>query len=189
MIIEDVVVSDELKNVYFRCALNLCHGDCCVEGDAGAPLTEEEIGIIEDLTEKVVPFMDEEAKRVLKDIGSFDYDMAGNMVTPLKINEECIYLTWENNHHTCIFEKLWAEGKSKFQKPISCHLYPIRVVQEGAFDKLLLHRWRICADSYGVGEQEGVHLLHFLREALVRKYGLEWYNRLMTRCKLDPHKS
>ena len=189
MIIENVVVSDELKDVYFRCPLDLCHGDCCVEGDAGAPLTEEEISMIEDLTETILPLMDEDGKKVMNDIGSFDYDMSGKMVTPLKPNEECIYLTWENGHTICVFEKLFNEDKIDFQKPISCHLYPIRVVEDGAFEKLLLHRWRICADAFIVGKKDGVRLLEFVKDPLIRKYGVQWYNRLMIKCGFDPHKT
>ncbi len=189
MIVEHVILSDELKKVFFRCPLHLCLGACCVEGDAGAPLTEEEISIIEDLTETILPLMDEEGKTVMHNTGSFDYDMAGKLVTPLKPNEECIYLIWENGHTICVFEKLFNQGLISFQKPISCHLYPIRVVAEGAFDKLLLHRWRICEPAFTTGHDEGVPLLRFTAAALIRAYGRAWYERMMIQCGFDPHQS
>ena len=189
MIIENVVVSDELKEVFFRCPLHLCHGVCCVEGDAGAPLNEDEIEIIEDIYDSVFSLLDDEAKTVVNEIGMFDYDMSGKMVTPLKKNEECVYMLWENGHMVCVFEKLFNQGVIDFQKPISCHLYPIRVETDGAFEKLLLHRWRICADAYDVGKKEGVLLLDFLKKPLIRKYGQQWYNRLMLKCGYDPHKT
>ncbi|NLL28684.1 MAG: DUF3109 family protein [Bacteroidales bacterium] len=189
MIIEDVIISDNLKNVFFCCNLSLCKGACCVEGDAGAPLSEEEIGIIEDLSEKILPLMDENAQEMYKNLGCFDYDMSGSMVTPLKSNEECIYMSWENGHTYCIFEKLFNDKQSTFQKPISCHLYPIRIAEEGSFDKLLLHKWSICEEAYEIGKKNNIHLFDFLKVPLIRKYGQTWYNRLMNKCGLDPHKT
>jgi len=178
MIIENVVVSDELKEVFFRCPLHLCHGVCCVEGDAGAPLNEDEIEIIEDIYDSVFSLLDDEAKTVVNEIGMFDYDMSGKMVTPLKKNEECVYMLWENGHMVCVFEKLFNQGVIDFQKPISCHLYPIRVKDFTEFAAVNYDRWDICDDACTLGKELQVPIYIFVKEALIRKFGEDWYSEL-----------
>ena len=186
MILDEVLIPDNLRDVKFLCNLQQCKGACCVDGDAGAPLEEEEIGQMEDVIDEVLPLMDDAGQEVVRTFGVYDYDASANLVTPLKSNDECVYMVWENGHTICLFEKLHNEGKIKFVKPVSCQLYPIRIIEEGTFEKWFLHYWNICHPAYLHGEQRGVHLFVDLKAGIVRRYGLSFYNRLLIKCGLDP---
>lgn len=186
MILDNVLIPDNLKEVFFLCDLQQCQGACCVEGDAGAPVEEEEVGQMEDIIDEVLPYMDEAGQEMVNTFGVYDYDASANLVTPLKSNDDCVYMVWKNNHTICLFEKLYNEGKINFIKPISCQLYPIRIIEEGAFEKWFLHKWNICHSAYLNGEQKGVHLFVALKAGIVRRYGLSFYNRLLIKCGLDP---
>ncbi|MBN2728599.1 MAG: DUF3109 family protein [Bacteroidales bacterium] len=186
MILDNVLIPDNLKDVFFLCDLQQCQGACCVEGDAGAPVEEEEVGQMEDIIDEVLPYMDEAGKEMVNTFGVYDYDASANLVTPLKPNDDCVYMVWVNNHTICLFEKLYNEGKINFIKPISCQLYPIRIIEEGAFEKWFLHKWNICHSAFLNGEHKGVHLFAALKAGIVRRYGLSFYNRLLIKCGLDP---
>ena len=131
--VDDVLVSDEIKDIYFVCKLSACCGDCCVEGDAGAPLEEDEISILEDHIDAIKPFMSDAGKEVIELVGVFDYDADASYVTPLVNNRECAFVFREGNINYCSIEKAWMEGKQPFQKPVSCHLYPIRLSKVGDY--------------------------------------------------------
>lgn len=181
MILDNVVVSEDFKNLYFLCCLEECKGMCCVEGDAGAPLEDEEVGIIEDMMEIIYPYMDEVGAEIVKNDGVLDFDEKGSLVTPLKPNDECVYMVWENGHTACAFEKAYMDGRTKFQKPVSCHLYPARIETKGAFDEMDYHRWEICDSALTCGEEKKVHVLKLIGDGLTRKYGKDWYRRLCDR--------
>ena len=181
MIHDNVVISEEIKELYFQCSLKNCKGICCVEGDAGAPLEEEEVGIIEDLLEKVLPLMDDEGSALVQANGVLDFDERGSFVTPLKTNDECVFMIWENDHTVCVFEKAYNSGIIDFKKPVSCHLYPIRIENKGAFDEMNYHRWDICDSALECGKRNKLHVLTLVGEGLIRKYGSEWYYRLINR--------
>ncbi len=185
IIVDDVLVSDEIKEIYFACNLQACKGDCCVLGDAGAPLEEEEIAILEDDVDDIVPFMTEAGLEVIKRIGVFEYDTDGEYVTPLIDDVECAFVYLENGISYCAIEKAFLEGKIKFQKPVSCHLYPIRLSKVGPSTAINYHKWDICAPALLKGNQNGDPLYSYLKQPLIRKFGEDWYKKLVTQFETE----
>ena len=179
IIVEDKIVSDDIVNVRFLCDLHACRGDCCVEGDEGAPLEAEEIGIIEDALDEIKPYMRGEGIAVVEKMGIFEYGMDGDYVTPLVNNRECAFVYFENGIAFCAIEKAYREGKIDFIKPVSCHLYPIRITKYKDFDAVNYHQWPICSPALKHGEEKGTPVYVSLKEALIRKYGQPWYNKLI----------
>lgn len=177
--IDNTLISDDLGSVCFVCDLHACKGACCVEGDAGAPLDEDEIGIIEDLLDEIVPYMTPEGIEAVDKTGVFDYDMFGHYVTPLVNGSACAFVYFENDIALCAIEKAWKEGKIDFQKPISCHLYPVRLNTYKDFDAVNYHQWHICKPAVSNGKQLNVPLYIFLKDSLIRKYGVDWYDELV----------
>lgn len=178
-IIEGKLVSDDLREVRFACDLKKCKGICCVEGDAGAPLEEEEITLIEDHLEEIKKLMTARGIEVVGKMGAFDYDHDGSLVTPLISDRECAYVFFENGIARCAIEAAWMDGRIPFRKPVSCHLYPLRIHKNGEFEGINYHRWHICEPGRTNGKKQNIALCEFLREALERKYGKGWYERLV----------
>ncbi len=178
IVIDNVIVSDEIVTEKFVCNLAACHGSCCVEGDEGAPLDENEIGVIEDDLDEIMPFMTEAGKEVVRKNGVFDYGIAGEYVTPLVNDKECAFVYFENNIAFCAIERAFNEGKIEFQKPVSCHLYPIRITKYPDYDAVNYHRWPICKPAIQNGKALGVPIYKFLEVPLKRKYGRAWYEKL-----------
>lgn len=179
LIIDNILVSDDLYLVKFICPLKKCFGACCVEGDAGAPLEEEEISLLEDYLEEIEPYMTKEGIDAVDISGVFDYDMEGSYVTPLIKGGDCAFINFTDGIAWCAIEKAKEEGKIPFQKPVSCHLYPLRLAQLGEHEAVNYHRWHICHVAVEEGEKEGVPLYVFLKDALIRRYGESWYARLI----------
>jgi hypothetical protein len=179
IVIDDVIVSDEIVTEHFHCNLKACHGDCCVEGDEGAPLEEYEIGELEDVLDEVKPYMLPEGRSVVEEFGVFSYGIDGEYVTPLMNDEACAFVYFEYGTAYCAIEKAYLEGKINFQKPISCHLYPIRIKKYPDYDAVNYHRWPICKPAILFGKEKGTPIYKFVREPLIRKYGQHWYNRLV----------
>lgn len=183
IIVDEILVSDALKDTFFACNLHACHGDCCVEGDAGAPLEENEISILEDYLDDIKPYMDEEGIQVVEKTGVFDYDIEGDYATPLVNDRACAFLYEENEIRYCAIEKAWSEGKIPFQKPVSCHLYPIRLDKVGDTIAVNYHKWTICAPALVAGKTKGEPLYVYLKAPLVRKFGNQWYEKLVLAMK------
>jgi hypothetical protein len=152
-----------------------------VEGDAGAPLEMDEISLLEDYIENVKSFMSEEGIRTIEEQGVFDYDAQGAFVTPLIHGKECVFVYFENQIARCSIEKAFEEKRVPFRKPLSCHLYPVRITKYKMYEAVNYHRWHICEKALIRGKTEGVYLYQFLKEALIRKYGEAWYREL---CRL-----
>jgi len=184
IIIDNTSVSDDLYLVRFCCNLARCQGACCVAGDAGAPLEEDEISILEDDLQQIKPFMTERGIEAVKEVGVFDYDIHARFVTPLVNDGECAFAIFEDGIAFCAIEKAYFEGKTKFRKPVSCHLYPVRITKYETFDAVNYEKWNICKPALKLGNKDGIPLYKFLKEALVRKYGLKWYQRLETEIHL-----
>lgn len=178
-IIDDILVSDDLYLVKFVCPVQKCRGACCVEGDAGAPLEEAEISILEDYLDRIMPYMIPEGIETVKRYGVFDYDMDGAYVTPLIRRGDCAFINFTDGIAWCAIEKAYEEGKIPFRKPVSCHLYPVRLAKVGKSEAVNYHRWQICNVALEKGKETGVPLYIFLKEALVRKYGRQWYAKLV----------
>ena len=179
IIVDDILVSDEIKDIHFACDLHACKGDCCIDGDAGAPLTEEEIAILEDDIDVIKPYMTELGIDVVEKVGVFEYDVDGEYVTPLVGDVECAFVYFENGISYCAIEKAYIEGKTKFQKPVSCHLYPIRLSYVGPSLAVNYHEWSICSTALVAGKKTGVPLYKYLKLPLIRKFGELWYKKLV----------
>ena len=177
--IEGKYVSDDLINIHFACDLAKCKGACCVEGDAGAPLEEEEISLLEDHIEDISPFMVEKGIEEIRNTGVFCYDTEARYVTPLVRGRECAYAIFEDGIARCAIEKAFLAKKIPFQKPISCHLYPVRIKKLFGAEGVNYHKWKICNKALENGIKLKMPLYIFLEEALIRKYGRNWYNRLI----------
>ena len=181
--IDNTLISDDIRDICFVCDLEKCKGACCVEGDAGAPLEEDEISIIEDCLDEIEPYMTPDGLEVVKKSGVFDYDMFGHFVTPLVHDHECAFVYFENGIAFCAIEKAFRKGKIDFQKPVSCHLYPVRVSGHNDFSALNYHEWHICHEALRNGKKNNVPLYVFLKEPLIRKFGEDWYLQLMESVK------
>lgn len=179
ILLENTLISDDLKMVHFSCDLEKCKGACCIEGDAGAPLEEEEISLLEDHIDEIKPFMVSAAISEVEELGVFDYDAEGKFVTPLVQGKECVFVYFDEGIARCAIEKAFQEKKIPFAKPISCHLYPIRIKTTPVNDKLNYHKWPICQKALEKGHNEKTPLYQFLEGALIRKYGRTWYNKLV----------
>jgi hypothetical protein len=178
--IDNTLVSDELLEEHFVCDLSRCKGACCVEGDAGAPLEEEETALLEEEYPKIEPFLRPEGKKAIKDQGKSVIDENdGERVTPLVNNAECAYVVFdEAGTSWCGIEKAWRAGATRFRKPVSCHLYPIRIQRYPSFEAINYHRWQICSPACSLGQQLKVPVYRFVAEALIRKYGETWFEKL-----------
>ncbi|MEM9985465.1 MAG: DUF3109 family protein [Bacteroidota bacterium] len=177
--IEDKLISSELKDQLFACDLSACKGACCVEGDLGAPLEPEELEILEDIYPEVKPFLREQGIEAIEQQGTSVIDFTGEYSTPLVKGRECAYVTFtENGTALCGIEQAHRVGKIEFQKPISCHLYPVRVSKLSAFEALNYDRWDICSAACSLGAKTGIPVYKFVKHALIRKYGQEFYDNL-----------
>lgn len=176
--IDSTIISDDLFRIRFACHLQRCHGACCVAGDAGAPLEESEISLLEDHLEDIIPFMTDRGQETIRQGGVFDYDMQGNFVTPLVNDGECAYALFESGIAFCAIEKAGESGKIPFGKPLSCHLYPVRITKYENFEAVNYQKWGICKPALKQGNKTGMPLYRFLKKALIRKYGEAWYSRL-----------
>lgn len=182
LVIQGKLVSDELLSEAFVCNLEACKGACCWEGDYGAPLEADELKILEKILPEIEPFLSIEGKRVLAEQGPYVYtnDLRVHS-TPLQVDGACAYLTFDQNGVAkCGIEKAWEAGAIAFRKPISCHLYPVRIKRNPQvdFEALNYDRWDICAAACDLGKKLKVPVFKFIREALVRKYGQDFYEEL-----------
>lgn len=176
--IENTLISFDIFEKKFCCDISQCKGACCIEGDAGAPLEQDEPAKIQENYEGIKPFMKQSGLDAVAAQGFSVIDKDGDLGTPLINEGECAYAIEENGSCWCAIEKAWTEGKSSFRKPISCHLYPIRISDFGDFEALNYNKWEICRCARKKGEREGIPLYRFLREALIVRYGEEWYEQL-----------
>jgi hypothetical protein len=177
--IDETLISDNIYQVKFCCDLKHCYGACCVDGDAGAPLDTDEIRVLREIFPVIKPFMQAAGVEVIENQGVSDFDPAGNLVTPLLETGECAFVYFENEIAKCAIEKAYNEGLIPFQKPISCHLYPIRLRKYNYSEAVNYHEWHVCHPAIIKGKLEDVPLYIFLKEPLIRKYGQEWYDKLL----------
>lgn len=178
--IKDTLISLDLIEKYFVCDLDSCLGECCIEGDAGAPLTAEEAEGLEALLPEIIDRLSPAAQEVAKAQGASYIDEEGDRVTSIVGGRDCIFTTYApGGKCLCALEKARREGETQFFKPISCSLYPVRLKQYGGgMTALNLHRWKICKAAEVLGRKQGVRAYEFLREPLIRRFGEEWYEEL-----------
>ena len=174
------LISEDLFEKRFVCDLNACKGACCVEGASGAPLEVEEETILKELWPKIRPYIPEKGQRAIDEHGVSEVDEDGDLVTTLvEGRKECAFTVFdERGIALCGVEKAWKDGAIPFRKPISCHLYPIRIAKLKFHDGLNYHRWPICKPACVCGAKLDVPVFRFLRDSLTRKYGAEWYAEL-----------
>ena len=178
--IGDAIVASDIIEENFLCDLSACMGECCVEGDAGAPLEEDEVKIIEDLLSEVWDDLSPAAQAVIKEHGVAYRDHDGAMVTSIVNGKDCVFTYYdEKGICKCAIEKAYRVGRTNFYKPISCHLYPIRLQKYKDFTAVNYHRWSICKAAVLLGKKEGLKVYEFLKEPLIRRFGEDWYNELV----------
>ena len=178
--IDDKIISTEILTECFACDINACKGQCCIDGDAGAPLTLEEADILEQEYENYKPYMTAEGIAAVESQGFMVVDFEGDYTTPLVNNCECAYtFVNEQGLTLCAIEAAYRAGKCSFKKPISCHLYPIRVLKfRNGGEGLNYHRWYICKSACENGCKLGIPVYKGLREPIIRKWGEEFYKAL-----------
>lgn len=189
--IGNTIVSGDIITEHFCCDLDKCKGACCIEGDAGAPVTIDEIAEIENVLDDAWPLLSASAQSIIDRQGVAYTDEEGDLVTSIVGGKDCVFTYYDNldlgedgkieNCCLCALEKLCREGRTTFMKPISCSLYPIRV-KEFSNDMcgLSYNRWKVCSDAVEKGNRLSIPVYRFLREPLIRRFGQEWYDELET---------
>ncbi len=182
--IKDTLVSLDLADQYFCCDINACKGECCIEGDAGAPLKPEELPLLE----KALPVVEDElapaALREIEENGVAYTDPDGDLVTSIVDNRNCVFTCYApGGICLCAIDKAFREGKSSWRKPESCFLYPLRLSKCGDMTAINYHRWKICRPAVANGRRLGIRLYQFMKEPLIEKFGQEWYDELVLACE------
>lgn len=179
IIVDNAVLSDDLKENFFVCNLEKCKGACCVEGDLGAPLNEDELAKVDEVVDAVKPYLSPDGRKAIEEQGPYILDEEGDYSTTTINNKECAFAFYdERKVLKCGIEQAYLDGKIDYKKPISCHLYPIRITKYDHYDALNYDRWDICSPACDLGDQLKVPVYQFLKEPLIRKYGENWYRQL-----------
>ena len=174
-----ILISSEIITECFCCDYEKCKGICCVEGDAGAPVTLDEIAAIEDSLDTVWSDLSASAQSVIDKQGVAYADRDGDMVTSIVRGKDCVFTCYDGDNCLCALEKAYRNGKTHFCKPISCSLYPIREKNFGnGLIGLNYHRWEVCCDAVEKGKALGLPVYKFLKEPLIRRFGEAWYEEL-----------
>jgi hypothetical protein len=176
--INDTIFSFDILEKKFKCNLPECHGNCCRYGDSGAPLSVDEVHILEDIRNKVKPYLRPEGIAAIEEKGTSVTDFENEKVTPLIGNEECVYTTKKDNIFLCGIEQAWSDGKISFRKPLSCLLFPVRIKCYSDFKAVNYEELAICSPARKAGAEEGIYVYEFLKEPLIRALGEELYKDL-----------
>lgn len=177
--IGDTIISEDILDNEFVCNLHACKGACCIEGDAGAPIGDEERAILEEIYPKVKPYLTELGQIAIEKQGTYIKGEDGDWETPLIDNADCAYVIKnENGWALCGIEKAYNDRVINWKKPISCHLYPIRLQEYTSFTAVNYNQWHICNDACSLGKELQVPIYKFVKEALIRKFGESWYKEL-----------
>ncbi len=182
--IKHTLVSEELLDQQFICDLSACKGACCVEGDGGAPLNENDSIILEEVYKEVKPYMAKKGIKAIEAQGKSVLGEDGQKETPLVNGKECAYVFFDrHNVAKCSIEAAYRDQKISYKKPISCELYPVRIQSYSEFEAVNYHKWHICKPACECGQKLRVPVYKFLREPLIKKYGLDWYKALELEAK------
>ena len=187
ILIEDILVSDDLIHKQFACQLTACKGACCVEGDFGAPLEDEEIFLIENVLDKILPYLGKESVNKISSEGFYTESKSRDAYeTNLMKDASCVFMGRDELGITfCGIEKAYNDGQIEYKKPISCHLYPVRVStnKQTGFEALNYDVWDICSAACSNGAKQGIYIYQFVKDALIRKYGESFYEALEAAAK------
>ena len=176
--LQKTIVSEEILEKQFVCNLTACKGACCIDGDAGAPLDKEETLILDEIFKNIKPILREEGVKAIEEQGTYIITDKGEYETPLINYADCAYVIYDKNIALCGIEQAYNQGLISYKKPISCHLYPIRVNQYSSFAAVNYHKLYICKDACILSKKLQVSVYKFLKEPLIRKFGEAWYNQL-----------
>ncbi|GAK95483.1 hypothetical protein JCM19294_2265 [Nonlabens tegetincola] len=172
-------MSDDLLEKEFVCNISACKGICCVAGEAGAPLEQKELEILDNEYENIKPFLNDKGRAAIEEQGTWIERENGELETPLVNGAECAYTIFnEDGTAKCGIEAAYHAGKTPFYKPISCHLYPVRIQEYTDFSAVNYHKWEICNDACELGKELSVPVYKFLKDSLIRKFGAQWYEEL-----------
>jgi hypothetical protein len=177
--IDNTLISSDLLDKNFCCDLKKCKGACCVKGDAGAPLTDDEVKLLPGIIDNIKPYLRKEGIRAVEEQGTHVIDEENETVTPLVNGAECAYVVFERGIAYCGIEKAYNAGKISFRKPISCHLYPVRIRKYEKFFAVNYDTWSICSPARDRGDNLKLAVYKFVEDALIRKFGEKWFKRLM----------
>ena len=176
-----VLLSSDILTCCFCCDLEACRGACCIEGESGAPLLPDEVEKLEQVLPQAEPLLSEPARRLIARQGVSYTDADGDLVTSIVNGKDCVFTCYdEKGCCYCAIEKAYREGKTDFYKPVSCHLYPIRIGDYGPYKAVNYNRWDVCKAAVLLGKKENLPVYQFLKEPLIRKFGEEWYKELVT---------
>ncbi len=177
--IGNTLVSLDLIERFFCCDLDSCLGACCIEGDAGAPITDDERHQIEQVTPKVYDELSPSAQRRIDEAGISYIDVEGDLVTQIVDGRDCVFTCYApGGKCLCALERASRRGDISFRKPISCALYPVRIKEYDRFIAVNFHRWKICKSAEVLGRKFGIRAYVFLKEPLIARFGQEWYDEL-----------
>jgi Fe-S-cluster containining protein len=173
------IVSEDIIEKDFMCNLSACKGACCIDGDAGAPLEPKEAKILEDIYPKLKPFLRKEGIEAIETQGVYVTSEDGELETPLINGADCAYVIFDKKKVAlCAIEEAYNQGEITWKKPVSCHLYPVRVQDYSEFSALNYHKWEICDDACALGKELQIPIYKFVKEGLIRKFGEDWYSEL-----------
>lgn len=187
ILIQDTIISPDVLEEYFQCDLSVCKGICCVDGEAGAPVEKDEVIRLEEVFPLIRNDLSVQSKKIIERQGVVYIDSDGEYVTSIVDGKDCVFTCYdENGCCKCVIEKASREGKTDFYKPVSCHLYPVRVAQYKGFRAVNYHRWSVCDAARILGKANNVKVYQFLKKPLIRKFGEEWYEELERLAKNQP---
>lgn len=173
------IISEDILEKEFVCNISVCKGQCCIDGDAGAPLEEDETSVLEEIYPKIKPFLRAEGIKSIEEQGTWVIGEDNELETPLIKGADCAYVIFnEKGTALCAIEEAYNQGEISWKKPISCHLYPVRIKKYSKFIALNYDRWDICAEACTLGEELKVPIYKFVKQALIRKFGEHWYSEL-----------
>ena len=176
--IDDKLISLDILEKKFSCDLSKCKGNCCVFGDSGAPISEEEVELVKENYEQIKPYMSKRGIEEVEKQGFSMIDIEHDRVTPLIDNLACAYISYDGDIALCAIERAFLDKKINFRKPISCHLYPIRLTKYSKFTAVNYDKWDICKAALKKGKQENIPLYISLKESITRKFGKDFYEQL-----------
>ena len=186
LINDNTLVTLDVVERFFCCDLDSCLGQCCIDGDAGAPLTSEEEAEIKKILPEIWEDLLPRAQQEIEENGISYHDPEGELVTQILDNSNCVFSCYAaGGKCICAIEKAYREGRIGFMKPISCALYPLRLktLSNGSV-AVNYHRWKICKSAEVLGRSKKMRVYQFLKEPLIRRFGKEWYNELVANCEL-----
>ena len=182
--IGDTLVSLDLAERFFCCDLDKCLGQCCIEGDAGAPITSAEFETLQRIAPALRDELLPEARRVIDADGVGYVDEEGDLVTSIVDGRNCVFTCYApGGKCLCAIERAYREGRCDFRKPVSCYLYPLRITEYPTFTAVNYHRWKICRSAEKNGKEKGIRLYEFMKEPLIERFGKEWYDELAMACE------